>query len=530
MYANVPQLLEEATELKSYQNVLSDYKTSVANVLSGLSSSITNNYGIRETIRGITSDIEFVCQRLYNLGITLEDVVELYANTEQAIYDNCEGSYPKKASEEKKNTSIWAKLAIGLGIAVIATIAVVATGGVAAAVAGSVAAKIAVGAATGAMIGGVVGGLTSGIASKLTGGSFEEGFADGVLWGSIGGAIGGIVGPFVSGAKAAVVLGLDLVVDTGIYLAQKTVNNEDVTLLDIGLNAVISLGVMSFAMVGSKFVSKAIKNIKSTLDDTADTASDNIAKNARRNVGDAADLEDSVNQTAKKDIKEASGEDAIKSSKDDGINTVDKVSVNIENRLNTSKENINNPPFEILSDVDLKEISEEALKKCNDAGLSNTEINNLRMIKNGEKPAPNTYLEKSYIENHLDKFQENGCYKIIPDKRGEPSGTIGLGQDDLYVINGNDVNLILSKANGDPRVIEKELAMPNGYLGDNPYLIRADEVTDLRMSTGNEVNAWQDEWCPAGVTRAGIDEAVINPLEKGEYSYRNCFGDNEWKK
>lgn len=139
-------------------------------------------------------------------------------------------------------------------------------------------------------------------------------------------------------------------------------------------------------------------------------------------------------------------------------------------------------------------------------------------------------MEKSFQDAHLSKFEENGCYKIIPDKRGNPSGTIGAGQDDLFVINGKDVDRILQKANGDPRVIENELAMPEGYLGDNPYLIRADEVDGLRMANGNETNAWQDEWCPAGVTRGGQDEAIINPLKPGKYSYKNCFKDDVWKK
>ena len=65
--------------------------------------------------------------------------------------------------------------------------------------------------------------------------------------------------------------------------------------------------------------------------------------------------------------------------------------------------------------------------------------------------------------------------------------------------------------------------MPDGYLEDNPYLIRTDEVVGLIMANGNEINAWQDEWCPPGVTRGGQDEVIINPLEQGQYSYRHCL-------
>jgi hypothetical protein len=209
--------------------------------------------------------------------------------------------------------------------------------------------------------------------------------------------------------------------------------------------------------------------------------------------------------------------------------TVENVAKNANRRFKSGRELINNPPKKILSDVKLKEISNEALRKCHDAGLSDNEITNARKIKNGKKPEVDSYLDKSYKDAHLSKFEDNGCYKIISDKRGKPTGTIGAGQDDLFVIHGKDVENILQKANGDSSVIEKELAMPDGYLGENPYLIRADEVAGLRMANGNETNAWQDEWCPAGVTRAGKDEAIINPLDPGQYSYRHCFEDYEWK-
>ena len=228
-----------------------------------------------------------------------------------------------------------------------------------------------------------------------------------------------------------------------------------------------------------------------------------------------------MEETVERAVKETAEETAERAAKEVSKETV-------ENSVKVSKEIIQNPPKEILSDVELKDISKEALEKCNSAGLSDVEVENLRKIQNTKKPEPETYLDSSYIVNHLEKFEDNGCYKIISDKRGEPIGTIGEG--DLFVINGSDLDEILQKANGNPRIIEKELSMPDGYLGDNPYIIRADNPQNLRMATGNEINAWQDEWCPAGVTRAGVDEAVIDSLEKGEYSYKHCFDDFEWKK
>ena len=178
--------------------------------------------------------------------------------------------------------------------------------------------------------------------------------------------------------------------------------------------------------------------------------------------------------------------------------------------------------------IELKPISQTALDKCKDAGLSEAKVDELRKMPHGEKPDPSTYLSEKYIENHLAKFESSGCYKIISDKRGEPQGTIG--EEGVFVINGNDFEQILKEANGDPRKLEELLALKPGYLGENPYVIRCDEPHNLRMPTGNEPNAWVDEWCPAGVTRAGKDEAVIDPMKEGEYSYKHVFGDEEWKK
>lgn len=185
-------------------------------------------------------------------------------------------------------------------------------------------------------------------------------------------------------------------------------------------------------------------------------------------------------------------------------------------------------PEDLESKVEVLPISKKASEKCEKAGLSTDRVQEIREIPNGDKPNPEEYLSNDYIDNHLSKFDETGCYKIISDKRGEPSGTIG--EEGVFVLNGEDVNKMIDEANGNPRKLEEALAMKTGYLGDNPYIIRCDEPHNLRMATGNEPNAWQDEWCPCGVTRDGTNEAVIDPMEKGDYSFKHVFGDDEWRK
>ena len=185
-------------------------------------------------------------------------------------------------------------------------------------------------------------------------------------------------------------------------------------------------------------------------------------------------------------------------------------------------------PEDLESKVEVLPISKKASEKCEEAGLSTDRVQEIREIPNGDKPNPEEYLSNDYIDNHLSKFDETGCYKIISDKRGEPSGTIG--EESVFVLNGEDVEKMIDEANGDPRKLEEALAMKTGYLGDNPYIIRCDKPHNLRMATGNEPNAWQDEWCPCGVTRDGTNEAVIDQMEKGDYSFKHVFGDDEWRK
>ena len=192
-----------------------------------------------------------------------------------------------------------------------------------------------------------------------------------------------------------------------------------------------------------------------------------------------------------------------------------------------NKDFLKNISKDCLYDGEIKEISTTAKQKAYEAGLSDEEIFVLRKIKQGQKPNPERYLSEDFMREKLGKFEKDGCYKIISDAWGEPSDTIG--RDGLYVINGEDFETLMLKADGNPRIIEQELAMDSGYLGDNPYIIKIEEPQNLRIPTGNEPNAWQDEWCPAATTRNGVCEAVIDPPTREQYQFRQLIGDMTWK-
>ncbi|MBQ2726863.1 MAG: hypothetical protein IJF78_14255, partial [Clostridia bacterium] len=179
--------------------------------------------------------------------------------------------------------------------------------------------------------------------------------------------------------------------------------------------------------------------------------------------------------------------------------------------------------FESKNEIEYRKLSPEAVRKTEAAGLSDEKVQDLRVITRGDKPEPETYLSKEYIDQHLKKFEDSGCCKFIP---GKPVGTVGEGKEGVFVLDNNDKNRILQEAVDpetgkiDIKKLEESLGCDPGYLGSDPYIVQVDKPENLRMSTGNEENAWQDKWVPGGVTSGGTNEAVIDPIEKGNYSYQ----------
>lgn len=90
----------------------------------------------------------------------------------------------------------------------------------------------------------------------------------------------------------------------------------------------------------------------------------------------------------------------------------------------------------------------------------------------------------------------------------------------------NYCDSVISKANGDISIIEKELGFPEGYFRDGGGLIRID-VNDvnglnIRMPSGNEAGA-NSLWIPGVKTSGGVPEAItdIIPLERTNISRIN---------
>ncbi len=166
-----------------------------------------------------------------------------------------------------------------------------------------------------------------------------------------------------------------------------------------------------------------------------------------------------------------------------------------------------------------KPATEDIRVKLEKAGLSQEKGQEIIALSKAEKPLPETYLSKTYIDEHLKVFKDSGAVKILPT---EPKGTIG-GKGGIFVLSEKELQDIIKLSNGDIRYIEKALGMDLGYLGENPVIVRFDSNLNIRMPQGNELGADPKYWMPGGYTSGGIMEAVIDPAKPGTYTYQYLF-------
>lgn len=131
-------------------------------------------------------------------------------------------------------------------------------------------------------------------------------------------------------------------------------------------------------------------------------------------------------------------------------------------------------------------------------------------IKKGERPDPDSYLDQGYMNIHLSEF-EGGASRFMTKKNIDK---YGIGQKDgtSFVMTRKQADQIISSANGDAKVMEKALGLPEGFLDGNE-LIRVDIPNpgklNLRIPSGNEAGA-SKQWIPGGRLPDGNLEAVID--------------------
>jgi len=142
---------------------------------------------------------------------------------------------------------------------------------------------------------------------------------------------------------------------------------------------------------------------------------------------------------------------------------------------------------------------------------------NAKYMQRGARPDPKTYLDATYITNHLRKF-ENGVTKITSYN---PSGTVGP-PGGTFVLPKSQADNLIAQAGGDVNKLEDLLGLKRGDLGTTPYRINIDNPSGLRMPDGNESGA-NINWIPGGKTSGGIFEATIDQIQPGTYNKHLVF-------
>ena len=153
------------------------------------------------------------------------------------------------------------------------------------------------------------------------------------------------------------------------------------------------------------------------------------------------------------------------------------------------------------------------------SGLTQSQIDDIVNIPKGSRPEPSTYLSQDYIDTHLAQF-DDGVSVIQTDwaysRYSETNGFVGVPDDNtLFVMPKNYCDDVITRANGNISIIEKELGFPNGYFSDGGGLIRIDTDNvsglNIRIPSGNETGA-NKLWIPGGNTSGGVPEAITDTI------------------
>ncbi|BBM02228.1 RHS repeat-associated core domain-containing protein [Microbulbifer sp. GL-2] len=137
-----------------------------------------------------------------------------------------------------------------------------------------------------------------------------------------------------------------------------------------------------------------------------------------------------------------------------------------------------------------------------------------------KRPDPSTYLPQSYINAHLDKFQNEGAgfiaiqgwmenpeYPTLP-----PRKFVGLRSEMDAVIEKYE------SSGRDWTVLRDELSLGNVDLSDEKIVYVVIEPGDTRFTydipDGREAGAYEGEWVPGGKTKGGTSEAALVGSEK----------------
>ncbi|HTH54586.1 MAG TPA: hypothetical protein VL728_00985 [Cyclobacteriaceae bacterium] len=136
---------------------------------------------------------------------------------------------------------------------------------------------------------------------------------------------------------------------------------------------------------------------------------------------------------------------------------------------------------------------------------------------NGSRPDPSTYLDATYINSHLSKF-DDGVTKFLSDA---PTGAVGPPSG-TFVIPKSQADELIKQAGGDVHKLEDLLGLERGTLGTNPVRIDVANPSGARMPSGNELGA-NENWIPGGKTSGGVLEATVDQIQPGTFITGSVF-------
>lgn len=133
-------------------------------------------------------------------------------------------------------------------------------------------------------------------------------------------------------------------------------------------------------------------------------------------------------------------------------------------------------------------------------------------LPKAERPVPEEYLPKSYIQKHVASFKD-GASRIVTRSSYEE---YGIGKPDAgrteFVLTKDNAMKIIGDANGDPKLIASKLGIPEEQLSNDSLVMVEFKPTELyspRVPSGKEWGA-NSEWLPGGKLPKGDLEAVVN--------------------
>ena len=150
-----------------------------------------------------------------------------------------------------------------------------------------------------------------------------------------------------------------------------------------------------------------------------------------------------------------------------------------------------------------------------------------------DRPDPEDYLSKDYIDRHLARF-DNGASRIYVSDSLNSYGP-AQADHDAFVFPTEDLDRVLNEAGHDTDKLEDLLGFDRGSLRDdagNPLQIEIrhfspDELNGLTVPSGRE-NGANENWLPGGYLPTGVPEGVITMPDTATGSRNGGGGPASW--